>query len=132
MASPARRVRTVKPVRVVSNDIEDVIQAQIVSLLENHAIPMLIWFAVPNGGKRDIRTAVKLKATGTKAGIPDLVFICPRTRVSHFIEVKKPKGRLSKEQSVFRDDAITLGLPWAVVTSLEETERQLDQWAFLL
>lgn len=35
--------------------------------------PQLKWmFAVPNGGYRDKRTAGKLKATGVKAGVPDI------------------------------------------------------------
>jgi hypothetical protein len=124
--------RKPKRVRVVANDIEDVIQAQIVSLLENHAIPLLIWFAIPNGGKRDIRTAVKMKATGTKAGVLDLQLICPRTLKPHFMEVKEPiNGHLSKEQEKFGEQCTLLGIPWAVVTSLEEAEKQLDEWQFL-
>lgn len=35
--------------------------------------PLLKWmFAVPNGGKRNVGTAVKLKAEGVKKGVPDL------------------------------------------------------------
>ena len=52
-------------------------------------------FAIPNGGKRSIKTAVQLKAEGVKKGVPDL-FI-PEFKI--FIEMKKKKGgTTTKEQ----------------------------------
>lgn len=35
-------------------------------------------FHVPNGGKRDARTATALKRQGVKAGVPDLVLPVPK------------------------------------------------------
>lgn len=35
-------------------------------------------FAIPNGGARHIRTGVRLKAEGVRAGIPDLFLSVPR------------------------------------------------------
>lgn len=51
---------------------------------------------VPNGGSRDMREAVKLKATGVIAGVWDLHFI--HNGKLHIIEMKVGKGKLSKEQ----------------------------------
>lgn len=45
-------------------------------------------FAIPNGGKRNRLTAIKLKAEGVRSGVPDL-FI---PSLFLFIEMKKPKG----------------------------------------
>jgi hypothetical protein len=53
-------------------------------------------FAVPNGGRRDIITASQLKATGTVAGIPDLV-LCFR-RQTWFFELKTASGKTSPDQ----------------------------------
>lgn len=53
------------------------------------------FFAVPNGGFRDIREAQKLKATGTVPGIPDCILVWP---VLIGFEFKKENGVLSEAQ----------------------------------
>lgn len=56
----------------------------------------LLYFAIPNGGNRNIVTATKLKAEGVKAGVPDMFF--PSLRL--FIELKRTKGgKVSKAQT---------------------------------
>ena len=41
--------------------------------------PELAWlYHIPNGGKRDPKTAARLKAEGVKAGVPDLCLPVPR------------------------------------------------------
>lgn len=69
-------------------------------------IPDLRWaFHVPNGEKRDKATAARLKAMGTKPGVPDVLL--PVTRydpqtniVSHglAIELKHGRNRETPEQ----------------------------------
>lgn len=57
--------------------------------------PELRIFAIPNGGKRSIKTAVDLKAEGVVKGVPDL-FIPAKLL---WIEMKRAKGgKLSPEQ----------------------------------
>ena len=57
-----------------------------------------IW-ANPNGGKRDPRTAARLKAEGVKRGVPDItVAIKASGYAGMYIEMKKPGGRLSPDQ----------------------------------
>lgn len=52
-------------------------------------------FHIPNGGRRSISVAKKLRAEGVKPGVPDLY--CPAWRM--WIEMKRSKGgRLSKDQ----------------------------------
>ncbi len=71
-------------------------------------------FAVPNGGKRDIRTASILKSMGVRSGVPDLVLILDKGRTI-WIELKAPKseefnftgknkagGRLSETQKDYQ------------------------------
>lgn len=65
-------------------------------------------FAVPNGGKRDGRTAAKLKQTGVKPGVPDVFLDLPRNGYHGLrIEMKRPKtdsqsaGRTSGEQDIW-------------------------------
>lgn len=56
--------------------------------------PGVMIIAIPNGGKRDIRTATKLKAEGVLRGVPDLFIPAFGT----WIEMKKPGGKLSPAQ----------------------------------
>ena len=59
-------------------------------------------FAVPNGGYRAKATARRLKLTGVRAGVPDIVL--PVARGGHhglFIEMKTADGRLSPDQKRF-------------------------------
>lgn len=58
------------------------------------AMPELdLLYAVPNGGLRDIRTARRMKATGTRSGVPDICLPVARGRYHGlYIELKKRKG----------------------------------------
>lgn len=55
---------------------------------------------IPNGGGRSKAEAGKLKATGVKAGVPDIFLPCARGGYHGlYIEMKRVKGgRLSPEQ----------------------------------
>ena len=57
-------------------------------------------FAIPNGGKRHIVTAKKLKASGTKSGIPDIFLPVGNRHGKHglWIELKVGKNKPSKNQ----------------------------------
>lgn len=74
-------------------------QAKLVARV--HAFyPDVVLAAVPNGGLRDKRVAIRLKAEGVLRGFPDLVLMEPRS-VFHgaVIEMKRDEGSiLSKDQ----------------------------------
>ncbi len=56
------------------------------------------FYAIPNGGSRDIITASKLKAEGVRAGVPDLEFWRDQGRTMR-MEVKNgTSGQLSPAQ----------------------------------
>ena len=56
-------------------------------------------YAIPNGGRRHISTAKRLKAEGLKAGVPDICLPVPRNGYHGlYIEMKSAKGRLEKHQ----------------------------------
>ena len=69
-------------------------------------LPALRWlFAIPNGGYRTKVTAGRMKATGTKAGVPDICLPIPHGGYHGlFIELKRRKGgTLSASQKVWLD-----------------------------
>lgn len=56
-------------------------------------------YAIPNGGKRDHRTAAKLKAEGVKAGVHDLHLPAARGGyIGLWIELKVGKNRPTESQ----------------------------------
>lgn len=110
--------------------IEAQIQAAIIKLLQLKALPSVIWYAVPNGEKRDKITAARLKRLGVAAGVPDIALVLPNGKAA-FIEVKQPGGRLSLEQVAFASRCFQQGIPHAVVTSVDEAERVLWDWLAL-
>ena len=60
-------------------------------------------FAIPNGGKRSIGVAVKMKAEGVKSGVPDMFLPIPvGSYCGMFIELKKRSGgQVSPAQRAF-------------------------------
>ena len=59
-------------------------------------------FAIPNGGKRHVVVASKMKKEGVRSGVPDLFLPVPSGKYHGlFIEMKSAKGRVSIEQSRF-------------------------------
>jgi len=97
--------------------------------------PQLKWmFAIPNGGLRDMRTAVNLKAEGVKAGVPDIFLPYAWSELQHgvrtyhgcFIEMKQEKyrnrknGGCSDEQIDFIEYMVSTGYYCKVCYSWEE------------
>jgi len=63
-------------------------------------------FAIPNGGLRHYKVALKLKREGVLAGVSDLFLMIPKDKWHGcFIEMKIEKGRLSDKQKDFLDAA---------------------------
>lgn len=60
---------------------------------------LALMYAVPNGGKRDLVTAAKLKQEGVKPGVPDVCLPVPRGGYAGlYVEMKAERGRLSADQ----------------------------------
>jgi hypothetical protein len=58
-----------------------------------------LMYAVPNGGKRNIATAVRLKKEGVKPGVPDICLPVPRGRYHGlYIEMKFGRNKPSEAQ----------------------------------
>ena len=85
----------------------------------------VVWCHVPNGEKRDKRTAGKLKKMGVKPGVPDiLIFTEPRCA----IELKDGRrGRLSDAQKVWRKNLEENGWLWYECRTVSEVETVFEK-----
>lgn len=78
----------------------------------------LLIFHVPNGEKRDARTAVKLKRMGVRPGVADWLLFTPKGAVA--IELKDAEGEQQPSQLVFQRQWEACGHEYVIVRSLEE------------
>lgn len=79
------------------------------------------YFAVPNGGMRNIGVARKLKAEGVKAGVADLFIMQPNEEFNGlFIEVKTATGRQQETQKNFEKLALANNYQYKIIRSVEE------------
>lgn len=88
-------------------------------------------FAIPNGGKRNVITARKLKDEGVRAGVPDLFLAYPGTHGGRglFIEMKKKDGgRLSTNQSCMIQSLAQVGFHCAVCHGWEEAKIAIENY----
>lgn len=107
---------------------EDQIQAEIYQWYNNTFClashdPQCIIFSVPNGGTRNIKEALLLKATGVVAGVSDLIVIKQNEII--FVEVKTDIGNQSKQQKDFQRKVQKLGFKYILVRSLEDFKKQI-------
>ena len=109
---------------------EDLIQATLVQHIEARGVPGLVYFAVPNGGKRLKREAARLKATGVKRGVSDLIFLLAGT--AYALEVKREKGgRTSDEQDDFGVRWVKAGGRHFVARGLDEALTACEYWGLI-
>ena len=92
------------------------------------ALEML--FAVPNGGLRDKITAAKLRATGVRAGYPDIALDAPRGPFHGLrIELKRPEsedkrqGRTTQRQNSWLERLRQYGYRAEVCVGWQEAAR---------
>lgn len=66
---------------------------------------LTLMYHIPNGGKRSKAEAVRFKAQGVKAGVPDICLPVPRGKYHGlYIELKRVKGgRVSAAQEEYID-----------------------------
>ena len=86
-------------------------------------------FSIPNGGVRHIGTAVKLKAEGGMAGVPDLFLMIPAADYHGlFIEMKVKGGKLSDSQKEFMGLATLMGYQAVVCYGFESAKDAITEY----
>lgn len=113
-------------------------------LLKQYPEEYNIIFAIPNGGKRDIREAARLKRQGVKAGVPDIFVpiskiylvecddnsLTPQQKIipGLFIELKVRGRKETKLQVQMREHLVARGYAVAVCNGWEEAARYLKSY----
>lgn len=80
-----------------------------------------------NGGRRGRLEAIRFKAMGVEAGVPDLIAFTPRG--VYCLEVKTDQGRLSAAQRAFIADLQDYGFDVATVHSVDEAKAAFKAWS---
>lgn len=99
---------------------ESDMQQQCVNWFRNN-YPSLILFAIPNGGRRNVREAARLKKEGVLAGVADLFLAYPKGQFHGlFIEMKSQKGVLQNTQKDFKYNVENQGYAYTICKSLDD------------
>ena len=122
-----RKRRAAKPRYEAS---EDVIHRAVVEHLWLRSAPGVVWWHTPNGELRDLATARKLKALGTRPGVPDLALVIEGR--AHFLELKTRKGRLSLEQRQMHASLLIAGAIVETAHGVDQAISTLVSWGALL
>jgi hypothetical protein len=109
------------------NQEEHKLQVQICKYLDlTQTFP---FFAIPNGGQRNLLVAVKLKMEGVKRGVADMFWMISNDNWKGiFVEVKTAKGVKSEYQREFQKVAIANGYYYAVVRSIDDCIELLEKF----
>lgn len=87
-------------------------------------------YAIPNGGYRHVKTAVTLKRTGVKAGVPDVCLPVPRDgKHGLYLEMKRRKGgEVSVSQRTWLNFLKAQGYATAVCKGWEEAVKVISAY----
>lgn len=143
---PARPKKAVLPVPTEHQEQKAVIDWFEVYARIKGLSPSLL-FAIPNGGARHIVAAVKLKAEGVRAGVPDLMLAVPKRetfQLNHlgyapvrwvqtdfcglFIEMKRIGGKPTVAQINFADLLRRQGFNVVIVQGADEAIRAIKAY----
>lgn len=98
----------IKPLSKTIIASEHIEQVRLVNWFRNNfKEPDYIIFAVPNGGTRGAREAVRLKQEGVKAGVSDIIILTHGKTI--FLEMKKVNTKPSPKQKEFHKNLEYLG-----------------------
>lgn len=86
-------------------------------------------YASPNGGKRNLMVAMKLKAEGVRPGVPDLMLPVPSNGYHGlYIEMKKPKGKATESQLDWIDFLNGQGYLALVCCGFDEAKAAIEKY----
>ena len=97
---------------------EEKLQATVCKFLTLTLDQTSMFFSVPNGGLRSRTEAIRFKATGVVAGMPDICVVNNGRLIG--LELKAPKGRVSDAQLYCHERLRAAQVPVTVCRSLDD------------
>lgn len=83
--------------------------------------PKYLIYSIPNGGKRNVREAARMKKQGVRAGVPDLQVLT--SDKMFFVEMKAGKNKQSDNQIEFQKIVEQMNFKYYVCYSFDEFEK---------
>ena len=111
--------------RVVRRHDEDDLQRDVCRFLDVALPTGATYFAVPNGGKRHVREAARMKGLGLRPGVPDLLVI--HNGRALFVELKTKRGVMSAAQKAMQKMLVYCGCDVMLCRSVPEVEAGLRE-----
>lgn len=108
---------------------EALIQRAVVQHLKARGVPGLVYFHVPNGGRRGKIEAAIFKTMGVRAGVSDLILV--HAGKIFALELKAPGGRASEAQMQFLSEIDAAGAFTAMPEGLNAALATLEAWGLL-
>lgn len=112
---------------VASESVEQICLFRWATYEEGKYPELALMYHIPNGGKRNITTAKRLKAEGVKSGVPDIHLPVARHGFHGlYIELKKKKGNSTTEnQDHWLEDLNAQGYYAIVCRGWEEASNKI-------
>ena len=86
-------------------------------------------FAIPNGGKRNIITAKKLKSEGVVSGVSDLILLIHKGQYNSLcIEMKTKKGKQSENQIAWQKLVENYKNKYVVCHSFDDFRKEIYEY----
>lgn len=108
---------------------EEAIHRAVVAHVAVRALPGVVYWHTPNGEARGAGLGGKLKALGTRAGMPDLMLLC--CGGLYALELKRDGGRLTDHQRRTLSDLEAAGAVTAVAYGVDDALGRLTSWGLL-
>jgi hypothetical protein len=109
--------------------LEDQIQRAVVNHLTVRGVPGLVFFHVPNGGRRGKIEGAIFKSLGVKPGVSDLILLHKGRFFA--LEIKTPKGSPTATQKQFIENVKAAGGTATWVNGINEALCVLSIWGLL-
>lgn len=106
---------------------ESALQIAVVEHLRLTGVPGLLYFSIPNEGKRTPANGARMKAMGMLPGVADL-FVMRRGAHPLFLELKKAGKNLREEQKAFGTLAFESGCNYRWADNLDDALRMLRDY----
>lgn len=110
---------------------EDELHRSVVAHLRLRSRPGVVFWHTPNGGARSGVTGAMLKALGTRAGVPDLLFILPPSGRIAGLELKAGRGKPTDQQQRFGQELVEAGGLWSWANNIDDVLSTLTRWGVI-